>query len=70
MNISEVAKASGVSAEMVRQYEESGLIRLATRSGSNYRTHSQNDVEVLRFVKHARTLGFPMKQIAMARAMG
>ena len=69
MNIGEVAKASGVSAKMVRHYEESGLIRPATRSESNYRTYSQNDVEVLRFVKRARTLGFPMKQIAMLLAL-
>ncbi|MFM0415884.1 Cu(I)-responsive transcriptional regulator [Paraburkholderia aromaticivorans] len=69
MNIGEVAKASGVSAKMVRHYEESGLIRPATRSGSNYRTYSQNDVEVLRFVKRARTLGFAMKQIATLLAL-
>jgi MerR family copper efflux transcriptional regulator len=69
MNIGEVANASGVSAKMVRHYEESGLIRPATRSESNYRTYSQNDVEVLRFVKRARTLGFPMKQIAMLLAL-
>jgi MerR family transcriptional regulator, copper efflux regulator len=69
MNIGEVAKASGVSAKMVRRYEESGLIRPATRSESNYRTYSQNDVEVLRFVKRARTLRFPMKQIAMLLAL-
>ena len=43
MNIGEVAKASGVSAKMVRHYEESGLIRPATRSESNYRTYSQKD---------------------------
>jgi len=69
MNIGEVANASGVSAKMVRHYEESGLIRPATRSHSNYRTYSQNDVEVLRFVKRARTLGFPMKQIATLLAL-
>jgi MerR family copper efflux transcriptional regulator len=65
MNIGEAAAASGVSAKMIRHYEEAGLIRPATRTESNYRVYSPNDVEVLRFVRQARRLGFSMKQIAL-----
>jgi MerR family transcriptional regulator, copper efflux regulator len=64
MNIGEAAKASGVSAKMIRHYEEAGLIRPAKRTESNYRVYSPNDVEVLRFVRQARRLGFSMNQIA------
>jgi MerR family copper efflux transcriptional regulator len=64
MNIGEAAKASGVSAKMIRHYEEAGLIRPAMRTQSNYRVYAPNDVEVLRFVKQARRLGFSMNQIA------
>jgi MerR family copper efflux transcriptional regulator len=65
MNIGEAAEASGVSAKMIRHYEEAGLIRPAKRTQSNYRVYLQNDVEVLRFVKQARRLGFSMNQIAL-----
>jgi MerR family copper efflux transcriptional regulator len=64
MNIGEVAKASGVSAKMIRHYEGAGLIQAAMRTESNYRVYARKDVEVLRFVKQARRLGFSMKQIS------
>ncbi|MGF6923154.1 Cu(I)-responsive transcriptional regulator [Paraburkholderia sp. 40] len=65
MNIGETAKASGVSAKMIRHYEGAGLIQPATRTESNYRVYTHKDVEVLRFVRQARHLGFPMKQISV-----
>ncbi|TCK84319.1 Cu(I)-responsive transcriptional regulator [Paraburkholderia sp. BL9I2N2] len=65
MNIGEVAKASGVSAKMIRHYEGAGLIQAATRTESNYRVYTHKDVEVLRFVRQARRLGFSMKQISV-----
>lgn len=64
MNIGEAAKTSGVSAKMIRYYEQVGLIRPAARTGSNYRAYAKKDIEVLRFVHQARRLGFSMKQIA------
>ncbi|HUQ75585.1 MAG TPA: Cu(I)-responsive transcriptional regulator [Burkholderiales bacterium] len=63
MNIGQAAAASGVSAKMIRHYEESGLIRPPRRTPSNYRSYSDNEVHVLRFIKGARTLGFSMADI-------
>ena len=63
MNIGQAASASGVSAKMIRHYEEVGLVRAPKRTPSNYRTYSASDVHVLRFVKRARTLGFSMSDI-------
>ena len=63
MNIGQAAAASGVTAKMIRHYEESGLIRAPRRTASNYRSYSDNDVHVLRFVKRARVLGFSMADI-------
>ena len=63
MNIGEVAKISGVSAKMIRKYEESGLIPKAKRNVSGYRSYSENDVHSFRFIKTARSLGFSLKDI-------
>lgn len=63
MNIGQAAAASGISAKMIRHYEDIGLTRRPGRTASNYRTYSENDVHVLRFVRHARTLGFGMADI-------
>ena len=63
MNIGEVAKASGVSAKMIRYYEQIGLIPTANRRESGYRNYSASDVHMLRFIRRGRDLGFPMAEI-------
>jgi Cu(I)-responsive transcriptional regulator len=62
-NIGDAAEASGVSAKMIRHYEQIGIIPRARRTLANYRTYSENDVHTLRFVRQARDLGFPLAQI-------
>ena len=64
MNIGEASRASGVSAKMIRYYEETGLIPPAGRTGSGYRTYGPKEVQILRFVRRARDLGFPMDKVA------
>ena len=63
MNIGEVARASGVSAKMVRHYEEIGVIPKISRSMAGYRQYGEADVHMLRFVRQARELGFSMPEV-------
>ncbi len=63
MKIGQAASASGVSAKMIRYYESIDLMGTAGRTDSGYRIYGDNDVHVLRFIRQARTLGFPIEQI-------
>jgi Cu(I)-responsive transcriptional regulator len=63
MNIGELAASSGVSAKMIRHYEQIGLIAQADRTSSGYRIYGSADVHTLRFVRKARALGFSIKQV-------
>jgi Cu(I)-responsive transcriptional regulator len=62
-NIGEAAAATGVSAKMIRSYEAAGMIPAAQRTFAGYRLYNDADLQRLRFIKRARLLGFPMKQI-------
>ena len=63
MNIGDAARQSGVSAKMIRHYEEIGLIPRAGRTSSGYRVYSHTDLHVLGFIRQARNLGFSIDSI-------
>jgi len=69
MNIGQAAERSGVSAKMIRYYEQIGLISPPERTESNYRVYSADEVHVLRFIKRARTLGFSVEETATLLAL-
>jgi Cu(I)-responsive transcriptional regulator len=63
-NIGEAARASGVTAKMVRHYEAIGLLPPARRTEAGYRLYGADDVRVLQFIHRSRALGFSLDQIA------
>ena len=63
MNIGEAAKASGVSAKMIRHYEEVGLVPAPKRTESGYRQYNDTEVHTLHFIRQARDLGFAIHEI-------
>jgi MerR family transcriptional regulator, copper efflux regulator len=63
MNIGQASRATGVSAKMIRYYEEIGLVRPASRTDANYREYDRRELNELRFIKRGRGLGFSMPEI-------
>lgn len=68
MNIGDAAERSGLSAKMIRYYEEVGLIK-ASRRANGYRDYDVNDVSVLQFIRRTRDLGFSLDEIANLLAL-
>lgn len=64
LTIGKVAKQAGVGIDTVRFYEREGLLPEARRAESGYRLYSLDDVDRLRFIRRAKTLGFSLEEIA------
>ncbi|MGI8401008.1 MAG: heavy metal-responsive transcriptional regulator [Gemmatimonadaceae bacterium] len=63
MRIGEVATAAGVNIQTLRYYERRRLLSAPRRRESGYREYTPDAVELVRFVKHAQTLGFKLTEI-------
>jgi DNA-binding transcriptional MerR regulator len=58
-----LSKATGVKVPTIRYYESVGLMPEAPRSEGNRRLYGDQAVRRLRFIRHARELGFEVGDI-------
>jgi len=63
MRIGQIAKETCVSPSILRYYETIGLIPHPGRDDSGYRAYSEAEVERIRLVVGARSLGIPVADI-------
>ena len=64
VTIGEAARDSGVKVTTIRFYEERGLLPAPPRSDGGQRLYGAQDIARLRFIRHARDLGFGMAALA------
>jgi MerR family transcriptional regulator, copper efflux regulator len=65
MQISALARRSGLSVDTIRFYEKKGLIDsdLMCRQKNNYRDYSEASLERLALIQQAKRLGFTLTEI-------
>ena len=63
MPIGSLAERTGVKVPTIRYYEQAGLMPTAARTEGNRRVYDAKDVSRLRFIRHARDLGFEVDAI-------
>jgi len=61
--IGQVAEATGVAAKTIRYYEEIGALPAPSRTVSGYRQYDEPGVQRVRFIRRARTLGLPLRNL-------
>lgn len=63
LTIGQVAREANVGVETVRFYEREGLIDKPARRPSGYRQYEPDVVRRIRFIQHAKELGFSLKEV-------
>lgn len=63
MKIGDLAKKAGVNVQTVRFYERQGVLLAPVREESGYRIYDEASLKRLVFVRHAKELGFSLKEI-------
>ena len=60
MNISVIAKRTGLSAKSIRLYEKKGIISSPTRNASGYRQYTDKQLGELNLIYRAKKAGFSL----------
>ena len=63
LTIGELAKKAGVNIQTVRFYERQGVLQPVSRKESGYRLYNEDSLKRLTFIRHAKELGFSLKEI-------
>jgi DNA-binding transcriptional MerR regulator len=69
LSIGQAADETGIKVPTIRYYEQIGLLRALPRSDGNRRLYDAADVRRLRFIRHARELGFEIEPIRTLLAL-
>ena len=62
MNISDVAKKTGLTSKAIRFYEEKGVVTPPLRSENGYRRYGTRHLDELNLLRQARQVGFTLDE--------
>lgn len=62
MNISDVAKKTGLTSKAIRFYEEKGVVTPPLRSENGYRSYNAHHLDELNLLRQARQVGFTLDE--------
>lgn len=62
MNISDVAKKTGLTSKAIRFYEQKGLVTPPLRGENGYRSYNQQHLKELTLLRQARQVGFNLEE--------
>jgi DNA-binding transcriptional MerR regulator len=69
LTIGQVARTTGMAAKTIRYYEEIGVLPTPSRTASGYRQYDEPGVQRLRFIRRARSLGLPLRELKTLTTM-
>lgn len=69
LTIGAFARAAGVNVETIRFYQRKGLLAEPQRPLGGVRKYGANDVDRVRFIKSAQSLGFSLQEVAQLLAL-
>jgi DNA-binding transcriptional MerR regulator len=69
LTIGALSERTGVKVPTIRYYEGVGLLPTPPRTESNRRTYGDEHVRRLRFIRHARELGFEVEDVRQLLAL-
>lgn len=69
-SIGDMSKTGNCKVQTVRYYEQIGLLPEPVRSAGNQRIYTRAQRDRLRFIRHAREMGFPLERIREILALG
>lgn len=63
MTVAKLARETRVSTDTIRYYVRVGLLSPGRQEDNNYQLFSSNDANRLKFIHHAKQLGYTLKEI-------
>lgn len=63
LGIGQLSAETGTKVPTIRYYEDIGLLPEPERTAGNQRRYGKQQVDRLRFIRHCRDMGFPLKDI-------
>ena len=63
LTIGQLTLATGVAAKTIRYYEQIGVLPIPNRTAAGYRQYDKSGVQRLRFIRRARSLGLPLRDV-------